>query len=335
MAEIADIVGASIARGDPGIIISDVAPLDLAQSEHLTFIDNPKYLSQLADTQAGACLTAEKFADRVPEHCAVLVCQSPYAAYAKVLRRFYPDGHRLTGMTGDGDFQGAHIHPSARLEAGVQPEPGVVIGANVQIGTGTVICANTVIGHDVCIGRDGYIGANATLQHTLMGDRVIIHPGVRIGQDGYGFAMSASGHQKVPQIGRVIIQDDVEVGANSTIDRGANRDTVIGEGTKIDNQVQIAHNVEIGRHCLVVAQAGIAGSSKLEDFVVLAGKAGISGHLTIGQGAQVAGGANVANDIPPGEKWGGTPARPVRQFMREYKQLRALVEKAKQKPSGA
>ena len=155
------------------------------------------------------------------------------------------------------------------------------------------------------IGRDCSIGATVTVSHALIGDRVIIHPGVRIGQDGFGFAMGPQGHLKVPQIGRVIIQDDVEIGANSTIDRGANRDTVIGEGTKIDNLVQIAHNVVIGRHCVIVAQVGISGSTTLGDFVALGGQVGVTGHLRIGAGAQIAATSGVMSDVPPGARWGG------------------------------
>ncbi len=326
LAEIADHIGAQVHRGDGNLKISNVAPLDLAASGDISFIDNPRYLDHLAETRATACLAPKKFVDRVPENTAIILCQAPYLAFAETLKLFYPDGFQLTGLYGEGRLHDtAVVHPSAQLEDGVIVEPGAVIGAEAKIGSGSVIGANTVIGHHVCIGRQCYIGANVTIQHALIGDRVNIHPGTRIGQDGYGFAMTPFGHRKVPQIGRVIIQDDVEIGANTTIDRGAIRDTLIGEGTKIDNQVQIGHNVEIGRHCLLVAQAGISGSTKLEDFVVLAGKVGLSGHLTIGKGAQIAGGANVADDIPPGEKWAGTPARPIRQFMREDRKLRSLV----------
>jgi UDP-3-O-[3-hydroxymyristoyl] glucosamine N-acyltransferase len=184
-----------------------------------------------------------------------------------------------------------------------------------------------VVGPHSRIGRDCSIGPNVTLLNAFVGNRVIIHPGARIGQDGFGFAMGPKGHRKVPQVGRVIIQDDVEIGANTTIDRGASRDTVIGEGTKIDNLVQIAHNVVIGRHCVIVAQVGISGSATLDDFVVLGGQVGVVGHLRIGAGAQIAGSSNVNDDVPPGARWGGTPAKPIRDWFREMTTLKMLASR--------
>jgi UDP-3-O-[3-hydroxymyristoyl] glucosamine N-acyltransferase len=163
--------------------------------------------------------------------------------------------------------------------------------------------------------------------HAYLGNRVILHPGVRIGQDGYGFAMGPGGHLKVPQVGRVIIQDDVEIGANTTVDRGANRDTVIGEGTKIDNLVQIAHNVVIGRHCIIVSQVGISGSATLEDYVALGGQVGVIGHVRIGAGAQIAATSNVNGDVPAGARWGGTPAKPLRDWFREVTAVKMLASR--------
>ena len=211
----------------------------------------------------------------------------------------------------------AHVHPQARLEPGVTVDPGAVIGLGARIGAGAVIGANAVIGPNVCIGRDSSIGATVTVFSALIGDRVIIHPGAHIGQDGFGFALGPQGHMKVPQIGRVIIQDDVEIAAGSTVDRGANRDTIIGEGTKIDNLVQIGHNVVIGRHCVLVAQSGVSGSCVLEDFAALGGRAGLAGHLHVGLGAQIAAGPESCVTCPPANAGSNAPAKPSREFFRE------------------
>ena len=271
-------------------------------------------------------MVAPKFAGKVPEPTAQLVTPEPYRSFAKALTLFYPDSLKPKAAPDTAEGVG-HIHPSAILEPGVTVEAAAVIGPEARIGRGTTIAAGTVIGYRVHVGRDCYIGPNATLTHTLLGNRVTVHAGVAIGQDGFGFALGAGGHFKVPQIGRVIIQDDVEIGANSTIDRGALRDTIIGEGTKIDNLVQIGHNVVIGRHCIIVSQTGISGSSELGDFVALGGQVGVVGHVKIGAGAQIAGSSNVRGDVPPGSRWGGTPAKPVRQWFRELTVVRQLAER--------
>lgn len=324
---LAGIGGGEILRGDPGLFLAGVGPLDEAGPDRLSFIDNPRYLGQLAETRAGAVFCPAKFADRVPDGVAVIVSRQPYRAFALATAAFFPQAVRPAGIVGGhGISPAAHVDPAARLEQGVVVEPGAVIGPEAEIGEGTVIAANAVIGAAVRIGRHSYIGPAAVLQHTLIGDRVIVHPGVKIGQDGFGFALGAGGHLKVPQIGRVVIQNDVEIGANTTIDRGANRDTVVGEGTKIDNQVQIGHNVVAGRHCVIISQVGISGSTILDDYVVLAGKVGLAGHLHLGMGAQVGGGSNVAHDIPAGERWIGTPAQPIREWTQERRALAALAK---------
>jgi UDP-3-O-[3-hydroxymyristoyl] glucosamine N-acyltransferase len=212
-------------------------------------------------------------------------------------------------------------------------EPGAVVGREAVIGAGTTIAAGAVVGFRVVVGSDCYIGAGATVTHAIVGNAVIIHPGVRIGQDGFGFAMGAKGHVKVPQIGRVIIGDDVEIGANSTVDRGALSDTIIGEGTKIDNLVQIAHNVIIGRHCVIVAQSGVAGSAELGDFVVMGAHSGVIGHVKVGNGAQIAGMAHVKNDVEPGARMGGTPARPFKEWAREVAAIKALGKRGPRRPA--
>ena len=252
---------------DPERAISDISTLADGRAHDLGFLSNRKYATQAATTRLGACLIAPELATRLPATCTPLVTKSPYHAYAHALMLLYP-GARFSRTTETAATEGP-VHPSAGLEAGVVVEAGAVIGREARIGRGTRIAAGAVVGYRVSIGRDCYIGPSTTLTHALVGDRVIIHAGVRIGQDGFGFAMGPKGHLKVPQIGRVIIQDDVEIGANSTIDRGALKDTIIGEGTKIDNLVQIGHNVVMGRGCIIVAQTGIAGSAELGDFVVI------------------------------------------------------------------
>lgn len=310
--------------------ITELGPLDQGRPGALVFLDNPKYSDQVTTTRATACLMSARYLAKAAPGLVPLVTPEPYRAFALVSGRMFPAGLRPQSIFGAaGVSPGSFVHPEARLEAGVIVDPGAVIGPRAQIGAGTLIGANAVIGADVCIGRECTVGPNATIMHALIGDRVYLHPGVRIGQDGFGFAMGPGGHLKVPQLGRVIIQNDVEIGANTTVDRGANRDTLIGEGTKIDNLVQIAHNVSVGRHCIIVSQVGISGSTELGDFVAIGGQAGLTGHLKVGAGAQVAAQAGVMNDIPAGERWGGSPAKPMREFMRDVATLNRL---AKAKP---
>jgi UDP-3-O-[3-hydroxymyristoyl] glucosamine N-acyltransferase len=260
----------------------------------------------------------------------VLETAQPYPAFVAVTRKLFANMLRPASMFGTaGRAAHAQIDPMARLEADVTVEPHAVIGPRAEIGAGTLIGPGAVIGPGVRIGRHCAIGAHASIVHALIGDRVIIHPGVRIGQDGFGFLPSRHGHQKIPQTRRVIIQDDVEIGANTTIDRGATRDTVIGEGTKIDNLVQIGHNVSIGRHCLIVSQVGISGSVSIGDFAVLAGQVGIADHATIGEGAVLGAKAGVSGNVPAGERWAGYPAVPAIDWKRGHAIIRRLVRRGK------
>jgi UDP-3-O-[3-hydroxymyristoyl] glucosamine N-acyltransferase len=333
VADIAALTGAQSRSGAaPDLRINDVAIIDRAGPADLVFFDKPKYADKIAATHAGACLTTERLESHVPPKVVVLRVRDPYRAFVAVAGALFPDALRPSSLLeADGIAPGASVHPSARLESGVTVEPTAVIGPRAEIGAGTIIGPGAVIGPGVRIGRDCQIGAGATVTHALVGDSVILHPGCRIGQDGFGYIPGAK-HRKVPQLRRVIIQDDVEVGANTTIDRGGLRDTVIGEGTKIDNLVQIGHNVSIGRHCLLVSQVGIAGSATMADYVVLGGKVGVADHADIGEGAEIAASSHVLGQVPAGARWGGSPARPRKQWLRG---LMMIQDMERREPSPA
>lgn len=325
VAALGEAVLATEAFGDREIV--GALPLDLAGPNDLSFCEGADYIAQLRETDAAACFVPEKLRAEVPAHVAALVTAKPYAAFVRAARAIFPDDLRPLSIFGvRGIDPGASVHEDARLEDGVTVDPGAVVGPGAEIGSGTTICANAVIGPHVRIGRDCSVGPGASVSHALVGDRVILHAGVRIGQDGFGYIPGAK-HLKVPQIGRVIIQDDVEIGAGTTVDRGGGRDTVIGEGTKIDNLVQVAHNVSIGRHCIIAGHVGLSGSVTLGDRVMLGGKVGIADHRTIGDGAQLAALSGVMHDVPAGEKWCGAPAKPIREFFREQVALQRLGAK--------
>ncbi|MCS3759908.1 UDP-3-O-(3-hydroxymyristoyl)glucosamine N-acyltransferase [Bradyrhizobium centrosematis] len=316
-------------RGDQ--IVTGLASLDEAGPMHLAFFDNLKYIGELKATRAGACLVSPRFEAQVPAHVAVLRVVQPFRAFVGIAREWHADALRPQSWFGiEGVAPSAIIDPSARIEDDVIVEPLAVIGPDVEIGSGTVIGAGAVIGPGVKIGRDCNVGARTAIQCALIGNDVLIHPGCSIGQDGYGFIFfGPEGHLKVPQTGRVLIQNHVEVGAGTTIDRGSLRDTVIGEGTKIDNQVQIGHNVTIGRNCLLAAQIGLAGSLTIGDNVALGAKVGINNHLKIGDGAQVTAMSGVKDDIPAGGRWGGFFAKPTKQWFKEIIAVERLVRDSK------
>jgi UDP-3-O-[3-hydroxymyristoyl] glucosamine N-acyltransferase len=325
-----EIVALSRAEPRPGDPLdrrmTNIAPLDTATASDVSFLDNSKYAGAAATTRAGACFVSPQFETLVPQQIAALVTDQPYRAFVAVARALFPDALRPTSLFGErGRSSQAHVHSSARLEADVIVDPHALIGPHAEIGKGTVIAAGAVVGPGVCIGRDCAIGANASILQAVIGDRVIIHPGARIGQDGFGYLPSPRGHQKIPQTRRVIIQDDVEIGANTTIDRGSTRDTIIGEGTKIDNLVQIGHNCLIGRHCLIVSQVGISGSVTVGDYAVLAGQVGLVDHVTIGAGAVIGAQSGVMSDVPPKARWIGSPAQPQRDWWRGVAILRRLA----------
>jgi len=308
LGELARIAGAaSPIAADMAIAL--VAPLDRAEVGTLSFYSDRRYLADLAVTAASACFVTEANADRVPAGCVAVITPEPQAAYARVAGRLYRP--RVLGA------QAQAIHPTAVLEADVHIAIGAVIGADARIGRGSVIGANAVIGPGVTIGRGCSIGANTVIGFALLGDNVRIAAGAVIGEAGFGVTGSSAGAIDIPQLGRVILQDGVSIGANTSVDRGAFDDTVIGENTKIDNQVQIGHNVRLGRSCVLAGHVGISGTVIVGDGVRFGGRAGIADHVTIGDGAQVMAAAGVMRDIPAGETWGGVPAVPGRQFMRQ------------------
>ncbi len=320
---LATMIGAEIARGvDPSLEIQDVAPLDVAGAGMLSFLDNRKYIADFERSKASACIVDPVLADRAPDGMALLLSSEPYKCYARAAAAFYP-----TPPPEPGAASSASIDPSATVPADCRIDAGAVIGARACLGARCHIASNAVIGDAVRVGDDSIIGANTSLSHCDIGVRVLIHPGVRIGQRGFGFAIDPKGHVKVPQLGRVIVGDDVEIGANTTVDRGSGPDTVIGAGTMIDNLVQIAHNVRIGKGCVIIAQAGIAGSTILEDFSVVAAQAGIAGHLRIGAGAQIGAQSGVMRDLEPGARVLGAPAVPARRFFRQIATIEKLARK--------
>ena len=310
LSALARLAGARLVDGAPADRrIDHVAILSAADGSGVSFCADRKHLEVLAATRAGACFVSEAHVATLPGGCAALVTAWPQAAYAAAAEHFHRP-RRHEGRDGG-------VHLLAEIEDGVHVAPGAVVGPGARIGRGTFIAPGAVIGPGVAMGRDGYVGAGARVAFALIGDRVKIYAGAVIGEAGFGAAGGARGLVDLPQLGRVILQDGVTIGANSCVDRGAWDDTVIGENTKIDNLVQIAHNVVVGRNCVLAAQTGISGSVTIGDGCQLGGRVGVADHLTIGAGARLAAAAGVMKDVPAGESWGGFPARPVRSWMRQ------------------
>jgi len=320
LGEIVEFVGGEY-RGPRDRRVSGVAPLSDAAEQHITFLSNPKYAPLLEKTRAAAILVAK---DLEGESDRWIRVKNPYYAMATVVAKWFDDRPMPLGIS-----PLASIDSTAHIGSNVAIGPFTTIGPNCVIEEGVRIFENVSIEADSTIGAKTIIYPQVSIYHrTHIGKRCIIHSGVVIGSDGYGFATEAGRHHKIPQIGIVRIEDDVEVGAGTTIDRAALGETVIGEGTKIDNLVQIGHNVKIGKHCLLVSQSGIAGSTELGDYVVLAGQSGLAGHLHIGSGAQVSAASAVFEDIPDKTRVQGNPAVPWREFSRREIWSRRLAELA-------
>lgn len=311
---------------DNTVMIEGLAALSEAGPSHLAFLSNPKLAEQLADTKAGAVLLRGEHADLCPPDSVALICDDPYAAMAKLAQKFFPGAARSHGGAENVSQGNEAVHPSAKIAQDVVMGPHAVIGPHAEIGEGSVIGAGAVIGHGVVIGRACTIGPNAIIGYALLGDRVIVHGGANIGCDGFGFAPGAA-HIKIPQLGRVILQADVEIGSNCGIDRGALGDTVVGEGSKLDNLVHVAHNVQIGRHCFITASCAIAGSTVLGDYVQMGGGAKVTGHVEIGDHCVISAMSAVLRSFPANSQIAGNPARLRSELYRDQAFISRLRKK--------
>lgn len=301
---------------------SAIAPLQTAQAQHVSFLDNKRYLPALRETKAGAVIVHPAMASAVPAGTVAILTSQPYVGWAKVCALFHPLPPTRPG-----------IHSSAVIEDGAQIDPTaeisafVVIGRDAEIGPGCRVGAGCVIGPGVVVGADCRISPQVSIECALIGQRVVIYPGAHIGQDGFGFAVTPTGMLSVPQLGRVVIEDDVHIGANTTIDRGSAQDTVIGAGSRLDNLVQIGHNVRLGRMCVIVAQVGISGSTILDDFVMVGGQAAFAGHIHIGAGARIGAQAGIISSVPAGMTMIGSPGMPGNEYFRQVATLRQLARR--------
>jgi UDP-3-O-[3-hydroxymyristoyl] glucosamine N-acyltransferase len=321
-------IAETIGEGDAGLpgerLFHGVAPLQTAGPDQISFLTNRQYSGELAKSGAGAVLLEHSLVHLVPAGTIPLVSKRPVSAWARVAALFHPLPPLKPGI-----HPSAVVDPTALVAADAEIGPFVVIGARAEIGARCRIGPLVSIGDGVMIGADTRIGSHVSISHSLIGERVFILPGARLGQDGFGFdpTPTPTGFTSVPQLGRVLIEDDVEIGANSMVDRGSAQDTVIGAGSRLDNAVQIAHNVRLGRCCVIVSQVGISGSTTLGDYVTVAGQAGLAGHLQIGQGARIGAQAGVMADVAPRSSVVGTPAEPVREFFRQVAFLRRMMRR--------
>lgn len=318
LSELAERLDASL-RGDPDARVHGVATLAEAGPGQLSFLANPAYREALRTTSATAVLVSDAAADEAP--CAALVCEEPYHAWARALALFHPPRPVEPGID-----ESARVHPRARVSEQAEIGPLAVVGADAVIDDGVRVGAGAIVGDGVHVGRDGRLHPRATVVgRATLGERVIVHPGAVIGADGFGLAMDEGRWSKVPQVGSVRIGDDCEIGANTTIDRGAVDDTVLGADVRLDNQVQIAHNVVIGDHTAIAGCVGIAGSTRIGRYCMIAGACGIGGHLEICDHVVITAMSTVLNSIDtPGEYGSGIPARPLRTWQRTLVRLGQL-----------
>ena len=305
-------------------VFSDISTLDAASQDNVSFLDNKNYINQFKKSKAGACFFKKDFENIAPKNMIPLISTNPYHSFTIIANAFHP----MKDIT-------AGIHPKAHIETGVkyddtvQIAAGSVVSNNVEIGSNCLIGANTVILSGVVIGNNTIIGPNCTIAYSIIGSNVKVHNGVRIGQDGFGFAQNENINLKMPQLGRVLIKNNVEIGSNSCIDRGTGPDTIIGEGTKLDNLVQIGHNAVIGKNCIFVAQSGVSGSTQIGDNTIIGGQVGIAGHLKIGNNVKIAAKSGVMKNIEDGMTVAGVPSVPINDWHRQTIILKKLTNKKK------
>lgn len=321
LGDLAALSGAAIASDATARQVERAATLAAAGPTDLAFVANRKHLPELKASRAGACFVPEDMAAEVPAGCIPLITRIPHGAWSLAANAL----HRPVQHAGEGPA----VHPTVRLEDGVIVSPGAIIGAGAEIGRGTRIGPGAVVGPGVAIGRDCLIGPRTVIGFALIGDRVKIYSGAVIGEAGFGATAGLGGVIDIPQLGRVILQDNVTIGANSCVDRGAWEDTVVGENTKLDNLVHIAHNVRVGRNCVMAAYTGISGSVTIGDGAAFGGRAGVADHVTIGDGAQLAAAAGLFRDVPAGETWAGLPAQPSRDWFREIAWIRKSMKQGR------
>lgn len=305
-------------------MISSVAPIESSTNADITFLSNVKYLSNLESCRAGACIIDKKYQHKAPESLSLLISDNPYFAYSQIASHIFSDRKSKSVVSTK-----ANISKSSIIGEGCTIEAGAYIGEGVKIGNNCIIKSGAYLDLNVAIGNNCIIHSNVNIRCSNIGNNVIIHSGASIGQDGFGYAYDKGVHHKVPQLGRVIIEDNVEIGSNSCIDRGAGPDTVIGAGSKIDNLVQIGHNVKIGRGCIIVSHAGISGSTKIGDYCVIGGQVGVAGHLEIGSAVQIAAQSGVMHNLEAGKVYGGSPAIAVKEWHRQTIAIKNLAKKGK------
>ena len=322
VADVVALVGATLVAGDDSIILTGIATLDEARPSDLSFFGTGKYRAHFEATSAGAVLTTSEV-DSGPDGVALIRVENPSLAIALLARKAAEDAREFT----PGVRPGAHVSEQALVDPGASVHPGAVVEDGAVVGMGSEVCAGAVIGRGAKIGADCILYQNSIVRDgCILGDRVILQPGAVIGSDGFGYETAGGKHEKVPQLGIVVLEDDVEVGANSCVDRARFGETVVGEGSKIDNLVQVGHNVKIGKHCILVALSGVAGSTRLHDRVTVAAQVGIGGHLEIATGVQLGAKSGVAKSMSEPGAYLGTPAKPLKEELRLWAEWSKLAD---------